>query len=119
MQHDRKFPFLNALRDQFVNPAFIRFILIGGVNTIFSYAVYAILLSFTSYQIAYTIAYILGIVLSYYLNSRFTFRAKMAPIKAIRYPLIYIVQYLLSLLLLYIFIDSFGVNKLLANAITI
>jgi putative flippase GtrA len=104
---------------QFAKPEFYRFLVIGGTNTVFSYAIYALFLIFLPYQVAYTIAYALGIILSYYLNSRFTFRAKMRLVKAAQYPIVYVVQYGLSLLLIYVLVEFWHTNTLVATAIAI
>ena len=104
---------------QFFRPEFYRFLLIGGANTVFSYIVYAIFLIVLPYQIAYTIAYALGIILSYYMNSKFTFKAKLQFSKAIQYPLVYVLQYILSLGLIYILVEILHAHQLLATAIAI
>ena len=108
-----------SLIGQFIRPEFFRFLVIGGTNTLFSYAMYALFLLVLPYQVAYTIAYALGIALSYYLNSRFTFRAKMRLAKAAQYPIVYVVQYGLSLLLMYVLVEFWHMHQLVATAIAI
>ena len=57
--------------------------------------------------------------MSYYLNSRFVFRREVSLTKALRYPTVYLVQYLLSVLLLCVLIEIFSLNKLIAPALVI
>ena len=84
-----------------------------------SYAIYVIFQLFLIYPVAYTLAYMLGIFISYYLNSRFVFKSEVRLAKAFQYPLVYLVQYLLGLLLLCVLIEIFSLNKLIAPALAI
>jgi putative flippase GtrA len=104
---------------RFINREFSRFIFWGGVNTLCGYLVYALLLLFLQYLVAYTITYALGILVSYYLNSRFVFRREVGWRKAVQYPLVYLVQYLLGTGSLYLLVRVLRVNKLLAPVIVI
>jgi putative flippase GtrA len=99
---------------RFINRDFYRFVLWGGVNTVASYLIYAALLRFFPYLISYTIAYTLGIVISYLLNSKFVFKQQLRLRKAIRYPVVYVVQYLAGGVCLYLLVQLLGVNKLIA-----
>jgi putative flippase GtrA len=99
---------------RFINRDFYRFVLWGGVNTLAGYLIYAALLRFFPYLISYTIAYGLGIVISYFLNSKFVFKQQLRLSKAIRYPLIYVIQYLVGAVGLYLLVQLLGVDKLIA-----
>lgn len=55
----------------------------------------------------------------YYLNARFVFYEKPRIKKAIQYPVVYLVQYLVSLWLLYVLVEIFGTNKLVTPALVI
>lgn len=104
---------------KFIDKEFSRFVAIGAVNTLLTYFFYIILLVFVSYQISYSITYIFGIYLSYYLNTRFVFNQKASITKAVQYPLVYLAQYLLGLLLLYILVEIMEINKLIAPILSI
>ena len=104
---------------KFIKSEFCKFIFFGGVNTALSYAIYVIFQLFLIYPVAYSLAYILGIFISYYLNSRFVFKREFSLVKAFQYPLVYLVQYLLGLLLLCVLIEIFYLNKLIAPALVI
>ena len=80
----------------------LRFLISGAVNTTLTYAAYLGLLGLIGYVPAYTIAYIAGIALSYALNTIFVFRAAPTLRSAMLFPLIYLVQYLLGLAVLYV-----------------
>ena len=98
---------------------FFKFIFFGGVNTVLSYAIYVIFQLFLIYPVAFSLAYILGIFISYYLNSRFVFKRDVRLVKAFQYPLVYLVQYLLGVSLLSVLIEIFSLNKFIAPALVI
>ncbi|MFL6520976.1 MAG: GtrA family protein [Chthoniobacterales bacterium] len=93
---------------------FLLFVVMGGVNTGLTYAVYLLLLLVMRYPFAYSGSYVAGIFLSYYLNVRFVFRERLSLSKALKYPSVYLIQYLLGLVLLYVLIEIFHLNKNLA-----
>lgn len=90
------------------------FVFFGGVNTVLTYGIYVLLVLFVAYPTAYTLAYPPGILISYYLNTRFVFREKLSVSKALRYPLVYLAQYLLGLGLLYLLVEIAHLSKFVA-----
>lgn len=98
---------------------FNRFIFFGAVNSLLSYMIYLILLSFLNYPTAYTLAYVAGILISYYLNTKFVFKEQFDSTKALKYPLVYLVQYVLGILLLYIAVVQMNVSKWLAPLLVV
>ena len=97
-----------------VDSEFLRFLIAGGVNTGLTQLLYMFLLLVLPYLSAYSVSYIAGIYLSYYLNSRYVFKQKMQPSKAIQYPIIYLVQYVVGLGLLYGLVEWLNVHKVIA-----
>ncbi len=93
---------------------FVKFVGVGGINTIVTYLLYLLLLHFVSYQVSYTIVYIFGIWLSYWLNLKFVFQAKSSKKKIVLFPLVYLVQYLFGILILYLSIDKLGISEKIA-----
>lgn len=104
---------------RFIKGEFFRFILFGGINTLAGYLIYALLLRFFPYLVAYSIMYILVVSGSYILTSKFVFGQKLGLSKAVRYPLVYIVQYLLGIISLYFFVQVLNVNKLVAPLLVV
>jgi len=99
---------------RFINREFYRFIFWGGVNTLSGYLIYAVLLRLLPYLLSYTVAFIISIFISYFLNSKFVFNQALRLSKAIKYPLVYLVQYLIGTISLYLLVQILRVNKLLA-----
>jgi len=108
-----------ALAQRLSKRQFVRFLIAGGVNTIVTYAVFVILSSFLHYSLAYTATYAFGMVLSYGLAGAFVFGTGFRPRSALRFPFIYVVQYLYGLGLLFLLIDIFGVDRYAAALVVI
>ncbi|WP_269430635.1 MULTISPECIES: GtrA family protein [Paenibacillus] len=102
-----------------MNKPFIKYLLSGGFNTLVTYLMYLLLLNIMNYNMAYSISYVAGILLSYYLNSVFVFQEKISLRKFIKYPVVYIVQYLINLVLLNILIEYAGLSTKIVPIITI
>lgn len=101
------------------NPEFWRFIIAGVGNTVLAYAIYAVLVTVTPYQVAYGGSYLAGIGISYLLNARFVFREAYSLKTFFRYPVVYLVQYLLGSSLLYVSVDMLTLDKYTAPFLVI
>ena len=97
---------------------FLKYIGSGLFNTAAGYLVYVILLLWLDYKIAYTLSYIFGICLSYLLNLNIVFEQKHSMKKMIAYPAVYLVQYPLGIVLLYVFIELLSIDKYVAPIFT-
>lgn len=86
----------------------------GGINAGLTYGLYLLLLLIVRYTFAYSGSYAAGIFLSYYLNARFVFRERLRLSKALKYPSVYLVQYLVGLGLLYLLVETLHLDKRLA-----
>lgn len=98
---------------------FLRFLLSGGVNTVATYAVYLLLLLLLDYRIAYTAAYVVGILLAYALNRLFVFRTHRGLTSVLLFPFIYLTQYAVSLITVWIWVGRFDFPKVLAPLVAI
>lgn len=92
----------------------LRFILGGLANTGFTYLFYLLLNFFLFYQFAYFLAYISGIVFSYYLNTKFVFRVQTSWRAFFSFPLVYVAQYGLSAIFLLGIVEYLDVSEVLA-----
>lgn len=99
---------------QKIHGEFLRFLIVGGAQTALSYGIFLSFNLFLPYPIAYSIAYGCGIVISYFLNVLFVFREKVSLASFLKFPLVYLVQYLLGLALLSLFVDQLGLAPALA-----
>ena len=93
---------------------FARFLVAGAVNTVASYAIFLVLLQFTPYLAAYTIAYVIGVGISYLLLTSFVFRTPRRVATALRFPLVYIAQYLTGSVVIVLLVEAWGVRASIA-----
>lgn len=96
---------------------FIKFIGVGVINTIASYLVYVLFALFLDYQIAYAIAFVFGIILSFILNTKYVFEVQQTIKKFLLFPLVYLIQYLLGAFMMNLIIETFEFNKFFAPLI--
>lgn len=97
----------------------VRFLFSGGLNTITTYAIYLLLLNRFSYQQSYTVAFIAGILMSYFANRFFVFKAHQGIKTVLLFPLVYLLQYLIGLIVLWLWIDFFDLSPQFGPLITI
>ena len=93
---------------------FARFLVAGAVNTVASYAIFLVLLQFMPYLAAYTIAYVIGVGISYLLLTSFVFRTPRRVATALRFPLVYIAQYLTGSVVIVLLVEAWGVRASIA-----
>jgi putative flippase GtrA len=94
-----------------------RFLVVGALNTLLSYALFWWLLQWLDPQPAYAVAYLCGLVFAYLGNSLLVFGAALAWGRLLRYPLVYVGQYLGNASLLALGTGLFGWPPQLALAV--
>jgi len=99
--------------------SFARFVIVGAVNTGASYALFVALELVLPYVAAYAIAYLAGIVLSYVLNTRFVFGVARSWSTFLRFPLVYVVQFVLGSAIIVALVESFAMSPRVAALIAL
>lgn len=74
----------------------LRFLVVGGANTLLGYGIYCLLVIWLHPQLSWTLMYVIGIGISYVSHSRLVFRSSLNRRKAIGYALMQISMYLLG-----------------------
>ena len=97
----------------------LRFLAAGGANTLFTLLLYWGLLRILDYRVAYTVAYLVGMATSYFLNSRLVFRTRPTVRSALAYPLVYVSQYLLGLAVVWAWVTRLGLPATYAALVAI
>ena len=92
----------------------VRFLFCGCLNTGITYLIFLSLDCFLAYQVAYFIAYVSGIVIAYLLNSILVFNVELSLKKISLYPCIYIVQYIVSAIILGSLVEQNNIPELIA-----
>ncbi|HCW8243062.1 TPA: flippase GtxA [Staphylococcus aureus] len=85
----------------------LKFIIVGGINTLNYYVVYLLLLKLLhiEYMISHITGFIVAFVISYYLNCYFVYRVKPTWRKFISFPITQIVNVSLQTVLLHVFVS--------------
>ncbi|WP_433978293.1 flippase GtxA [Staphylococcus aureus] len=85
----------------------LKFIIVGGINTLNYYVVYLLLLKLLhiEYMISHITGFIVAFVISYYLNCYFVYRVKPTCRKFISFPITQLVNVSLQTVLLYVFVS--------------
>ncbi|MBB3826551.1 GtrA family protein [Xanthomonas arboricola] len=112
-------PMLRKARDLVSGSSFVRFLISGGINTVATYAAYLALLQATSYKVAYTVAYVFGIVIAFFINRLFVFRTHRGWRSLLMFPFVYLAQYLVSLAVVFAWVEHLGFSVALAPIVAI
>ena len=88
---------------------FIRFLLVGASNTALGWALFVGLVHLMPYPYAYTVAYAISIVSSYLLNLHFVFKERFSFAGLLKFPLVYLLQYMLGMLVMWLLVGKMGV----------
>jgi putative flippase GtrA len=99
---------------RFIDASVPRFLAAGTLNTALTYVAYLLLLKVSPYRAAFTLSFMLGIVISYVLSTRFVFRRPATRRSMLRFPLICVAQYLLGLLLVSLCVSWLGMPTWMA-----
>lgn len=96
---------------------FLRFLVVGGVNTLFGYLVYAgfILLNL-HYSLAALFSTIIGVIFNFFTTGRIVFNNRSANV-LLRFFGVYAVYYVLNVSLLKL-LTTHGLSSLVSGAIT-
>lgn len=94
--------------------ALLRFIVVGSFRTLLGFILYSLLVLLMPYYIAITVSYIVGIISSYVLNSIIVFKRVPEYKKAILFPSVYIIQYIVVLLTVTVMVEFMYVGGNLA-----
>lgn len=96
----------------------VRFIFVGGVNTTFSYSIYAFFISVgVGYAISNLLALIAGVFFSFHTQGTFVFRNKKNA-RLVRFIIAWIIIYIANIFIIGQLI-SFGLNAYISGALAI
>lgn len=94
----------------------IRFILVGGINTVNYYWIYLLLLKVfdIQYLVSHILSFIISFIISFYLNCYFVYRVQPTVKKFIQFPITQVVNMGLQTLLLFVFVQLLHANETFA-----
>ncbi|NJP42076.1 GtrA family protein [Streptomyces sp. PRB2-1] len=91
-----------------------RFALVGGVNTATFYGFYLALHPLMPYFAAYSVAFVLSMIGSFFLNTYFTYRTRPTWKKFFLFPLTNVTNYVVTSIGVYVFVEWVGMNDKIA-----
>ncbi|MBK6736541.1 MAG: GtrA family protein [Haliea sp.] len=97
--------------DYFLTEEFCRFLVAGAINAVVSFSLFFLFNLFVHYQLAYWLAFMGGILLSFWLNSRWVFRAAINWKTFLAFPLVYLFQYGFGAVLLHILVEMLSMSE--------
>jgi len=97
----------------------LRYLLAGGLNTLFSYALYWALLGLFPYAVAYTVAFCAGILSSYALNTYYVFGGHWSWRKLCAFPVVHVTNYLVGVGVLAFAVQLLDIDPRLAPLLSI
>ncbi len=98
---------------------FGRFVQVGILNTVGNYLIYLALNLVMPYVFAYSIAFVIGVLTSAWLNSRYSFATRLTGRNLLRFFVVYLINFALSLQLLIVFVEVIGINDLYAPLVVL
>ncbi|MCS6131492.1 GtrA family protein [Clostridium botulinum] len=101
-------------KDTFLSKQFFIFVTIGIINTFIGVVFSYIFSSFLNENLAFIVGYICGLLVSYLLNSFFTFRENLDLNKFIKFSISYIPNFIIQNIVVLIVFNVMGLHKLIA-----
>ena len=94
----------------------IKFIIVGGINTVNYYIVYLLLLKIlgVNYLVSHIIGFIVAFIISYYLNCYFVYKVQPTWKKFIQFPITQVINMGMQTGLLYVFVHWLHMSSVIA-----
>lgn len=92
----------------------LKFLIGGVINTLLSYTIYLLLLPWLPYRTAFTLAYLVGILGGYAINTLWVFRKPWCWRTLFAYPIVPAINYFASLLIVHLTVEKVGLPEWLA-----
>lgn len=111
---------INKVRDRDYIFEFIKFVIVGFINTFTNYILYLFFMEICliPYRISYILGYILSLIGSYFFNTYFTYKEKFSLRKFLIFPLTYIPNFIIQFIGVILLIDCMSINDTIAPLIT-
>lgn len=91
-----------------------KYLIAGAINTGLTYLLYLMLVKVMPYIWAYSLTFAAGIVLAYLLNALWVFKSRLQWRSMLSYPLAYVINYTLGVLLLWLLVEQLKLPKEIA-----
>lgn len=100
---------------------FIRFVIVGFINTADYYLLYLFFNQLTglNYLPSHVISFIISMIGSFYLNSYYTYKTRPTIKKFIQFPLTYVVNITVSTAAIYMLVSFFHINETISPVLSV
>lgn len=105
---------MNKFIKFFLNKEFLIFLIIGVINTFNGTIFSMIYSSFMNENVAFIFGYISGLIISYILNSVFTFKEKLCIQRFVKFAISYIPNFIIQNIVVIIVFNIMNMHKLIA-----
>lgn len=105
---------IKKTKETFLSWQFIKFIIIGVINTLSTTIFASLFPKSINANIAFILGYLMGTIISYVLNSIFTFKEKFAISKYIKFFISTIPNYLVQQVSVIVIYNMLGMNRYIA-----
>jgi putative flippase GtrA len=102
-----------------MNKEFLKFLLVGGFNTLLTYILYLIAILFVPYQVAYVLSYCFGLLLVSILNVKFVYGQPISFKNIMKTIFVYLIQFAIGFILITACVGYLGIDKRIAPLIII
>ena len=109
---------INKIKQEFFNKNFIKFGIIGVINTINYNLLYILGLLVFNYMISNIIAYVISLIISFLLNCKYNFKVKPTLKKLLLFPLSGLATFLCQTIGLYLLVDLFNCSEYISAFIS-
>jgi len=97
----------------------IKFLIVGVINTLLTYAIFVVLTFFVATWIAFTFAYAIGLVWTVFMSSKWVFSSRTVPKKILKFSVMHLILFLIGQAVIWFFANQGIRDKLLISAIII
>jgi putative flippase GtrA len=98
----------------------VRFLIVGVVNTIVGYGLFAVFLLFFPYLVSLYLSYAVAVSLAFVLHRRFTFRVRgNVLVDFVRFVGVYVVSLAVNTVVLPVLVELVGLHPLLAQGVAL
>lgn len=102
-----------------IRTPFARFLFVGVSNTALTFAIYEALLPLSTYRLAFTLSFIVGLVFTGLLNIKIVFSTSLTATTIASFVVYYCIYYLLNMAALSLTIEAGGVPAAIAPILTL
>lgn len=108
---------IKKIIDVFFNKEFIVFIIIGVINTFNAVALSSLYSCLFNANFAFALGYSTSLLISYLLNSYFTFKETLRFIKLIKFCISYLPNFIIQFIIVFLFYNLLGFPEVFAYAL--